>query len=108
MLSPLHAWTSLESGTHQSSYYREFSRGGPPSLTPLPLSNSLTREEAWASTCFSLCLIFNAFIFSLFLWPVEDSTGNPAAMGSRKAQVADCVTYVNRDVIYTGFFKKQL
>lgn len=26
--------------------------------------------------------LFNAFIFSLFLWPIEDSTGNPAARGS--------------------------
>lgn len=31
---------------------------------------------------FQYVSLFNAFIFSLFLWPVEDSTGNPAAMGS--------------------------
>lgn len=54
---------------------------------------------------FQYVSLFNALIFSLFLWPIEDSTGNPAAMGSRKAQVPDCVTYVNRDVIYTGFLK---
>ena len=29
-----------------------------------------------------MSLIFNALIFNLVLWPVEDSTGNPAATGS--------------------------
>lgn len=31
---------------------------------------------------FQYVSLFNAFIFSLFLWPIEDSTGNPAVMGS--------------------------
>lgn len=71
----------------------------------MPPPKSPASEEAKARACFSVCIIFNAGIFSLFLRPVEDSTGNPAARGSRKAQVPDCVTYINRDVIYMVFIK---